>query len=44
MIAAAHGGQVLLSARTTDFVSNELPDSIAIRKLGVYLLKDFGGG
>ena len=43
-MAAAHGGQVLLSARTTDFVSNELPDSIAIRRLGVYLLKDFGGG
>jgi ABC-type oligopeptide transport system substrate-binding subunit/class 3 adenylate cyclase/DNA-binding beta-propeller fold protein YncE len=44
VMTAAHGGQVLLSARTTDFVSNELPDSIRMRRLGVYLLKDFDGG
>ena len=37
-------GAKSFSARTTDLVTQELPDSIAIRKLGVFQLKDFGGG
>ena len=44
VMAVGHGGQILLSARTTDLVTQELPDSIGTRKLGVFQLKDFDGG
>jgi YVTN family beta-propeller protein len=37
---AAHGGQVLVSDATRAVVEDELPDSIALRDLGLHELKD----
>jgi YVTN family beta-propeller protein len=41
VMSAAHGGEILLSARTTDLVNDELPPGLLIRHLGSYQLKDF---
>ena len=38
--AAAHGGQVLISAATKTLISNRLPDGIGLRDLGEHRLKD----
>lgn len=38
--AAAHGGQVLLSQRTRDLVSGELPEGVLLKDLGEHRLKD----
>jgi YVTN family beta-propeller protein len=38
--AAGHGGQVLLSNATRELVEDDLPESVAIRDLGTYQLKD----
>ena len=38
--AAAHGGQVLLSASTRSLVSGSLPAGIGLRDLGMHRLKD----
>ncbi len=37
---AAHGGQVLLTARTAELIAGELPDGINLRDLGKHRLKD----
>lgn len=39
--AAAHGGQVLLSATSQDLIAEELPPSASLRDLGPHRLKDF---
>jgi YVTN family beta-propeller protein len=44
VMAAGHGGQVLLSSRTSDFIVGELPPDIRMRPLGTFVLKDFEGG
>lgn len=41
VMSVAHGGQVLLTARTTDLVEGELPSGITVAPLGAYRLKDF---
>ena len=41
VMSAAHGSQVLVSARTADLVEGELPDGVGLRQLGEYQLKDF---
>ena len=38
--AVAHGGQVLLSARTSDLAAGALPEGVAVRDLGLHRLKD----
>jgi predicted ATPase/class 3 adenylate cyclase len=38
--AAAHGGQVLLSASTRELVEAELPEGVGLRDLGEHRLKD----
>ena len=38
--AAAHGGQVLLSATTRELVAHDLPAGVALRDLGAHRLKD----
>ncbi|MEO5885427.1 MAG: hypothetical protein ABIQ58_07940, partial [Candidatus Limnocylindrales bacterium] len=38
--AAAHGGQILLSEATRALVADGLPDGVAVRDLGPFLLKD----
>ncbi|ONI75801.1 hypothetical protein BWI15_08265 [Kribbella sp. ALI-6-A] len=38
--AAAHGGQVIVSATTGDAVRHDLPDGAALRDLGTHHLKD----
>ena len=43
IMSAAHGGQVLLSQKTHDFVADELPDDVGLRDLGAYRLKDIVG-
>jgi len=43
IMSAAHGGQVLLSQMTRDFVATELPDGVYLRELGSYRLKDIAG-
>ena len=43
IMSAAHGGQVLLSQKTRDFVVTELPDDVRLRDLGTYRLKDIAG-
>ena len=43
IMSAAHGGQVLLSQMTRDFVATELPDGVSLRVLGSYRLKDIAG-
>jgi class 3 adenylate cyclase len=40
IMAAGHGGQVLLSERTADLVEDELPAEMALRDLGEHRLKD----
>jgi predicted ATPase/class 3 adenylate cyclase len=40
VMGAAHGGQVLLSGRTADFVAGEPPDGVVLRDLGEHRLKD----
>jgi class 3 adenylate cyclase len=41
VMSVGHGGQILLSARTTDLVEGELPEGIDLAPLGRYRLKDF---
>jgi YVTN family beta-propeller protein len=40
IMAAGHGGQVLLSATTHNLVHDELPDGVVLRDLGEQRLKD----
>jgi predicted ATPase/DNA-binding SARP family transcriptional activator len=40
IMAAAHGGQVLLSQATRAVLADELPDGLSLRDLGEYRLKD----
>ena len=40
VMAAGHGGQVLLSQATRDLLPEQLPDGIGIRDLGAHRLKD----
>jgi predicted ATPase/class 3 adenylate cyclase len=40
LCAAAHGGQVLLSAVTRTAMSQDLPDGVGLRDLGTHQLKD----
>ncbi len=40
IMAAAHGGQVLMSGLTADLVADSLPDGAALRDLGTHRLKD----
>src|SRR5215217_794184 len=40
LLAAGHGGQVLLSAATHELVRDSLPDGVALRDLGEHRLKD----
>jgi YVTN family beta-propeller protein len=41
VMSASSGGQVLVTARTTDLVDGELPEGIALHELGRFVLKDF---
>jgi predicted ATPase len=41
--ASAHGGQVVLSGAAAQAARGELPDTITIRELGRYRLKDMAG-
>ena len=41
VMSAAHGGQVLVSARTAELVAGELPHGITLLDLGEHGLKDF---
>ena len=43
VMAAAHGGQVLLSAPTAELVAGSLPDDVHLRDLGTHRLKDLAG-
>jgi YVTN family beta-propeller protein len=43
IMAAAHGGQVILSATTHNLVHDELPKGVALRNLGEQRLKDLDG-
>ncbi|MCW5854058.1 MAG: adenylate/guanylate cyclase domain-containing protein, partial [Anaerolineae bacterium] len=40
IMAAGHGGQVLLSHTTCELVRHNLPDGVMVRDLGVHRLKD----
>src|SRR5205823_10175501 len=40
IMAAGHGGQILLSATTHNLAHDELPDGVALRDLGEQRLKD----
>ena len=40
--AIAHGGQVLVSGATAELLSETLPESVALRDLGLHRLKDLG--
>jgi class 3 adenylate cyclase/tetratricopeptide (TPR) repeat protein len=40
--ATAHGGQVLVSGATAELLSETLPESVALRDLGLHRLKDLG--
>src|SRR5205823_14026190 len=40
LLAAAHGGQTLLSEPTTDLVRGALPEGMSLRDLGSHHLKD----
>lgn len=40
IMAAGHGGQVLLSRATRDLLPEELPDGVGVRDLGEHRLKD----
>lgn len=41
VMSIGHGGQVLLTARTTDLVEDELGSDVTVEPLGAYRLKDF---
>src|ERR671910_473725 len=43
VMAAAHGGQVLLSAPIAELVAGLLPDDVHLRDLGTHRLKDLAG-
>ena len=43
IMAAGHGGQVLLSQTTRDLVEHDLPEGASIHYLGIYGLKDITG-
>ena len=38
--AAAHGGQILISSAARELIEDELPESVALRDLGAFQLKD----
>ena len=40
MLAAAHGGQILLSLATQELVRDQLPDGVQLRALGEHRLRD----
>ncbi len=40
IMAAGHGGQVLLSQTTRDLVEHDLPEGVSLRDLGAHHLKD----
>ncbi|MGZ3549639.1 MAG: ATP-binding protein [Vulcanimicrobiaceae bacterium] len=40
LLAAAHGGQIVLSAATTELVKNAMPPTVTLRDLGEHRLKD----
>jgi len=40
LLAAGHGGQILLSLATQELARDQLPDDMALRDLGVHRLKD----
>ena len=40
LLAIGHGGQILVSAATTDLAQHELPAEITLRDLGAHRLKD----
>jgi predicted ATPase/class 3 adenylate cyclase len=40
LLAAGHGGQILLSRATTELLRDHLPPHVELRDLGVYRLKD----
>ncbi len=40
LLAAAHGGQIVISGTVADVLDDELPDGISIRPLGTFRLKD----
>lgn len=40
LLAAAHGGQILLSAATEELVRDALPPGVSLRSLGLHRLKD----
>lgn len=40
VMAAAYGGEVLLTQTTQDLLQNELPEAVALRDLGEHRLKD----
>jgi predicted ATPase/class 3 adenylate cyclase len=40
LLAAGHGGQVLLSAATQELVRDRLPEGVTLRDLGEYRLRD----
>ena len=42
LMAAGHGGQVLLSGVTQELVRDHLPDGARLRDLGIHPLKDLG--
>jgi len=42
LMAAGHGGQVLLSTSTQQLLVNALPADVSLRDLGEHRLKDFG--
>lgn len=41
LLSAAHGGQILLSARTAELAREQLPPQIGLRDLGTHRVKDF---
>jgi len=43
VMAAAHGGQVLLSVPIAELVAGSLPDEVRLRDLGTHRLKDLAG-
>jgi predicted ATPase/class 3 adenylate cyclase/tetratricopeptide (TPR) repeat protein/DNA-binding XRE family transcriptional regulator len=40
LLAAGHGGQILLSRATTELVADSLPSDVKLRDLGVYRLRN----
>src|SRR5262245_35542772 len=40
LLAASHGGQILLSRATAELIREELPPDVALRDLGTHRLKD----